>query len=52
MERGLSPARRMQWPFFYHVRSMLEQRLGQPEASLQDAERAAVLARELTLPSL
>jgi DNA-binding SARP family transcriptional activator len=52
MERGLSPARRMQWPFFYHVRSMLEQRVGQPEASLQDAERAAALARELTLPSL
>ena len=52
MERGLSPARRMQWPFFYHVRSMLEQRLGQPEASLQDAERAAALARELTLPSI
>src|SRR5206468_6576543 len=47
MERGLPPARRMQWPFFYHVRSMLEQRLGQPEASLQDAERAAALAREL-----
>jgi DNA-binding SARP family transcriptional activator len=52
MERGLSPARRMQWPFFYHVRSMLEQRVGQSEASLQDAERAAALARELTLPSL
>ena len=52
MERGLSPARRMQWPYFYHVRSMLEQRLGQPEASLHDAERAMALARELSLPSL
>jgi LuxR family maltose regulon positive regulatory protein len=52
MERGLSPARRMQWPYFHHVRSMLEQRLGQPEASLQDAERAVALARELSLPSL
>jgi len=52
MERGLSPARRMQWPYFYHVRSMLEQRLGHPEASLQDAERALALARELSLPSL
>jgi ATP/maltotriose-dependent transcriptional regulator MalT/DNA-binding SARP family transcriptional activator len=52
MERGLSPGRRMQWPFFHHVRSMLEQRLGQPEASLQDAERAVALARELSLPSL
>jgi DNA-binding SARP family transcriptional activator len=52
MERGLSPTRRMQWPYFHHVRSMLEQRLGQPEASLQDAERALALARELSLPSL
>jgi ATP/maltotriose-dependent transcriptional regulator MalT/DNA-binding SARP family transcriptional activator len=52
MERGLSPARRMQWPYFYHVRSMLEQRMGHPAASLQDAERAFALARELSLPSL
>jgi ATP/maltotriose-dependent transcriptional regulator MalT/DNA-binding SARP family transcriptional activator len=52
MERGLSPARRMQWPYFYHVRSMLEQRVGHPEASLQDGERALALARELSLPSL
>src|SRR6185295_18128065 len=52
MERGLSPARRMQWPYFYHVRSMLEQRVGHPEASLQDGERALVLARELSLPLL
>src|SRR5258705_456922 len=42
----------MQWPYFYHVRSMLEQRLGHRAASLQDAERAMDLARELTLPSL
>src|SRR5438034_2481382 len=52
MERGLSPTRRMQWPYFYHVRSMLEQRLGQSAASLQDAERAVAIARELSLPSL
>src|SRR5439155_3615828 len=52
MERGLSPTHRMQWPYFHHVRSMLEQRLGQGAASLQDAERAVALARELSLPSL
>ncbi|HEX4523902.1 MAG TPA: hypothetical protein VH704_10315, partial [Casimicrobiaceae bacterium] len=52
MERGLSPVRRMQWPYFYHVRSMLEQRVGHPEASLQDGERALALARELSIPLL
>ncbi|HWZ72698.1 MAG TPA: BTAD domain-containing putative transcriptional regulator [Casimicrobiaceae bacterium] len=52
MERGLSPARRMQWPYFHHVRSMLEQRLGQSAAATRDAERAVALARELSLPSL
>jgi len=52
MERSLPPVRRMQWPFFYHVRSMLEQRVGHPEASLQDGERALALARELSLPLL
>src|SRR5258706_12754519 len=48
MERGLSPTRRMQWPYFHHVRSMLEQRLGQPESSLQAAGQAAAPARGLS----
>jgi DNA-binding SARP family transcriptional activator len=52
MERGLSPTRRMHWPYFHHLRSTLLQRLGQPAASVQDAERAVALARELGLPSL
>jgi LuxR family transcriptional regulator, maltose regulon positive regulatory protein len=52
MERRMSPTRRMQWPFFYHLRSTLAQRLGHTTAAAQDAERAVVLARESGLPSL
>lgn len=52
MERRLSPTRRMQWPFFYHLRSTLAQRLGDSMASVQDADRAVALARETGLPSL
>ena len=52
MEHRLSPARRMQWPFFYHLRSVLEQRLGHAAAAVQHAERAVALARELDIPSL
>jgi hypothetical protein len=52
MESRLSPARRMQWPYLYHLRSMLEQRVGHAAASTQYAEKAVALARELSLPSL
>jgi len=52
MERRLSPTRRMQWPFFHHLRSVLEQRLGHSAAATQHAERAVALARELDLPAL
>jgi LuxR family maltose regulon positive regulatory protein len=52
MERRLSPTRRMQWPFYHHLRSVLEQRLGHREASAQHAERAVALVRELDIPSL
>jgi ATP/maltotriose-dependent transcriptional regulator MalT/DNA-binding SARP family transcriptional activator len=52
LERRLSPTRRMQWPFYHHLRSVLEQRLGHARASLQHAERAVELARELDIPSL
>jgi len=52
MERRLSPTRRMQRPYFHHLRSVLEQRLGNRAAASQHAERAVVLARELDIPSL
>ncbi len=52
MERRLSPTRRMQWPFFHHLRSVLEQRLGHPVAAIEHAERATALARELNVPTL
>jgi ATP/maltotriose-dependent transcriptional regulator MalT/DNA-binding SARP family transcriptional activator len=52
MERRLSPTRRMQWPFFHHLRSVLEQRLGHAVASAEHAERATALARELDVPAL
>ena len=52
MESRLSPARRMQWPYLHHLRSMLEQRLGHAAASAQHAEKAVALAREVSLPSL
>jgi ATP/maltotriose-dependent transcriptional regulator MalT/DNA-binding SARP family transcriptional activator len=52
MERRLSPTRRMQWPYFHYLRSMLEQRLGHHAAAADDAERAVALARETGLPSL
>src|SRR5437667_2486685 len=52
MERRLSPSRRMRWPYFHHLRSMLEQRMGNTEAAAHDAERAVALARETGLPSL
>jgi len=52
MESRPSPTRRMQLPYFYYLRSMLEQRLGQTASAAQDAERAVALGRELDLPSL
>jgi hypothetical protein len=52
MELDLSPTHRMRWPYFHHLRWMLAQRLGQAAASVKDAERAVVLARELNTPSL
>jgi ATP/maltotriose-dependent transcriptional regulator MalT len=52
MERRLSLTRRMQWPFFHHVRSLLEQRLDHRTAAIEHAERAVALARELQVPSV
>ena len=52
MERRLSPTRRMQWPFFHHLRSVLAQRLDHPTAAIEHAERAVALARELNVPLL
>ncbi|MEO8676715.1 MAG: BTAD domain-containing putative transcriptional regulator [Casimicrobiaceae bacterium] len=52
MEKRLSPARRMDWAYFHHLRSMLEQRLGRYPAAVQDAERAIALGRETGLPGM
>ena len=52
MERRLSPTQRMLWPYFLHLRSILEQRLGHPKAAMDHAERALAMVRELDIPSL
>ena len=52
IERRLSPAQRMYWPYFLHLRSILEQRLGHPKAAADHAERALAMVRELDVPSL
>ena len=52
MERRLSPARRMHWPYYLHLRSILEQRLGHCESAANHAERALTMVRELDVPSL
>jgi DNA-binding SARP family transcriptional activator len=52
MERRLSPAHRMHWPYFLHLRSILDQRLGNARAAADHAERALAIVRELEVPSL
>jgi DNA-binding SARP family transcriptional activator len=52
IERRLSPAQTMLWPYFLHLRSILEQRLGNAKAAADHAERALAMARELDIPSL
>ena len=52
MERRLSPAKRMLWPYYLHLRSILEQRLGHANAAADHAERALAMVRELEIPSL
>jgi DNA-binding SARP family transcriptional activator len=52
MERRLSPVRRMVWPYYLHLRSILEQRLGHANAAADHAERALAMVRELDIPSL
>lgn len=52
MERRLSPAHRMLWPYYLHLRSTLEQRLGHAKAAADIAERALAMVRELDIPSL
>ena len=51
MARRLSPMRRIVWPFYYVLRSKLEQRLFNPKAALEHADHALALARELDLRS-
>ena len=50
MEQRMSPARRMDWAYFHHLRSTLEQRVGQFTAAVHDAERAVALGKETGLP--
>jgi LuxR family transcriptional regulator, maltose regulon positive regulatory protein len=52
MERRLSPAQRMLWPYYLHLRSVLEQRLGHNKSAADIAERALAMVRELDIPSL
>ncbi|HEY1325795.1 MAG TPA: BTAD domain-containing putative transcriptional regulator [Casimicrobiaceae bacterium] len=52
MERRLSPVKRMLWPYHLHLRSILEQRLGNAKAAADHAERALAMVRELDIPSL
>ena len=52
MERRLSPAQRMLWPYYLHLRSVLEQRLGHTKSAADIAERALAMVRELDIPSL
>jgi len=52
MERRLSPHQRMLWPYYLHLRSVLEQRLGHHKSAADHAERALAMVRELDIPSL
>jgi ATP/maltotriose-dependent transcriptional regulator MalT/DNA-binding SARP family transcriptional activator len=52
MERRLAPSRRMDWAYFHHLRSTLEQRQGHFAAAVRDAERALALGTETGLPAL
>ena len=52
MERRLSPTQRMLWPYYLHLRSILDQRLGNKKSALDIAERALAMVRELDIPSL
>jgi hypothetical protein len=49
---ALVAAHRMLWPYFLHLRSILEQRLGHAKAAADIAERALAMVRELDIPSL
>jgi ATP/maltotriose-dependent transcriptional regulator MalT/DNA-binding SARP family transcriptional activator len=51
IERSLPSTRRGDWAYFHHLRSVLNQRLEQFGAALDDAERALALARETGLPA-
>lgn len=52
MERRLSPSQRMLWPYYLHLRSILDQRLGERKAALDTAERALAMVRDLDIPSI
>jgi len=52
MERRLSPHQRMLWPYYLHLRSVFEQRLGHGKAAADHAERALAMARVAGVPVL
>jgi ATP/maltotriose-dependent transcriptional regulator MalT/DNA-binding SARP family transcriptional activator len=52
MERRLSPHQRMLWPYYLHLRSVLDQRIGHRKSAADHAERALAMVRELDIPSL
>ena len=52
MERRLSPTQRMLWPYYLHLRSILDQRLGNRKSALDIAERALAMVRDLDIPSI
>jgi hypothetical protein len=43
---------RMHWPYYLHLRSILEQRLGHRKSASDLAEQALAMVRELDIPSL
>jgi len=52
IERYLSPHQRMLWPYYLHLRSVFDQRLGHRKSAADHAERALAMARDLDIPSL
>ncbi len=52
IEQRLSPSRRMDWAYFYHLQANLLQRFSQFAAAVKAAERAVALARETGLPTM
>jgi ATP/maltotriose-dependent transcriptional regulator MalT/DNA-binding SARP family transcriptional activator len=52
MQPRLARSRRMDWAYFYMLRSTLEQRLGHPAQAERDGQEAVDLAQETGLPTM